>query len=124
MLVTHIYLNGQCREAIELYVHAFKGTINTIIEGSGIDQQNLIIHAEICIHNQRLMLNDFGDNDGFSKSGGYQLCVNFDNEDELKDVYSIMKDGSITIFPMQKTDYSICVVRFVDKFDVRWAFMV
>lgn len=124
MLVTHVYLNGQCKEAIDLYVNAFKGTINTIIEGSSIEQENLIIHSEISIHNQRLMLNDFGDNDGFSKSGGYQLCVNFDNENDLKDVYSVMKDGSITISPMQETDYSVCVVRFVDKFDVRWAFMV
>lgn len=124
MLVTHVYFNGQCKEAIELYVKAFNVAVNTIIEETGQGGETLVIHSEISIHNQRLMLNDFGDNDGFSKSGGYQLVVSFDNEDELKKAYSVMKDGSTTISPMQATDYSICVVRLIDKFDVRWALMV
>lgn len=122
MLATHIYFNGQCKEAIELYVKAFNATIKTIMQKSG--QEELVIHAEIYIHNQLLMLNDFGDNDGYSKSGGYQLAVSFDNEDDLKKAYSVLKDGSTTISPMQATDYSTCVVRFIDKFDVRWAFWV
>lgn len=93
------------------------GTDNDFIEE---DLDALVIHAEICIHNQILMLNDFGNNNGFSKSGGYQLCVSFENEDDLQDAYSVMKNGSITIDAMQATDYSTCVVRFIDKFDVRW----
>ncbi len=120
MLATHLYFNGQCREAIELYVKAFNATIKTIMTNPG--QEELVIHAEILIHNQLLMLNDFGDKDGYSKSGGYQLAVSFDSEDDLKNAYSVMKDGSTTISPMQAADYSPCVVRFVDKFDVRWGF--
>jgi len=122
MLTTHIIFNGQCREAIELYVKAFNATIMTIVTNPR--EENLVIHAEMLIHNQLLMLNDFGDNDGYSKSGGYQLAVSFDNEDDLRKAYSVMKDGSTTISPMQAADYSPCVVRFVDKFDVRWAFWV
>lgn len=122
MLVTHIYFNGQCKEAIEFYVKAFNATIKSIIQNP--EQCNLVIHAEILIHDQLLMLNDFGDNDGYSKSGGYQLAVSFKNEDDLKNTYSILKEGSTTISPLSSTDYSVCVVRFVDKFDVRWAFWV
>jgi PhnB protein len=122
MLATHVYLNGQCKDAIELYVKAFNATINTIIQNP--EQEDLVIHAEIYIHNQLLYLNDFGDNDGFSTSGGYQLCIKFDNEDDLKTAYAVMKDGSTTITPMQAVDYCTCLVRFVDKFDVRWAFWV
>jgi len=119
MLNTHIYFNGNCKEAIELYIKALNATKETIIEES-----NIIIHAEIIIHEQILMLNDFGDNDGYSKSGGYQLSLKFKNEDELRKAYLIMKDGSKTISPIKSTDYSSCVVRFIDKFDVRWAFWV
>lgn len=122
MIVTHIYFNGQCKEAIELYVQAFGGSIETIIQQP--DQDQLIIHAEILIHNQLLMLNDFGDNDGFSKSGGYQLSVKFDTADELRKAYSLLEEGSTIISPMQETDYSVCVIRFIDKFDVRWGFWV
>ena len=122
MLVTHIYFNGQCKEAIELYAKAFNATIKLIIQNP--QHSNLVIHAEMLIQDQLLMLNDFGDNDGYSKSGGYQLTVRFTNEDDLKNTYSILKEGSTTILPLSSTDYSVCVVRFVDKFDVRWGFWV
>ena len=55
MLVTHIYFNGNCKEAIKLYKTALNATVKTIIEGS--NHQN-VIHAEIFIHDQLLMLND------------------------------------------------------------------
>ncbi len=122
MLATHIYINGQCKEAIDLYVKAFNASVEKIIQDP--DQEHLIIHAEILIHNQLLMMNDFGGNTGFSKSGGYQLSVTFHNENELKDVYLILKEGSTTVLPIQPTDYSPCVVRFIDKYDVRWALWV
>jgi len=122
LLVTHIYFNGQCKDAIDLYVKAFSATIETLILKP--DQENLVVHAEITIHGQLLMLNDFGDNDGVSKSGGYQLSVRFGSEEDLKNTYRIIKEGSTIISPMQATDYSSCVVRFIDRFDVRWAFWV
>ncbi len=122
MLAAHIYFNGQCKEAIELYVKALGAKIETIIPDSG--KEGLIVHAEVLIHGQTLMLNDFGGNQGFSKSGGYQLSLRFDNEDELKKAYSKIKEGSTTVMPMQPADYSPCVVRFIDRYDVRWAFWV
>lgn len=122
MLVTHLYFKGQCREAIELYTKAFNATVKTIIQNP--EHESLVIHAEILIHNQLLMLNDFGDNDGFSKSGGYQLAVNFESEEDLREAYSALKDSSTIISPMQVTDYSSCVIRFIDKYDVRWALCV
>lgn len=122
MLVTQIHFNGQCREAIEIYVEAFNATIGTIMQNP--ENESLVIHAEIFIHNQLLMLNDFGDNEGFSKPGGYHLSVSFDSEEELKKAYSVLKEGSTTITPMSATDYSKCVIRFVDKFDVSWGFWV
>lgn len=121
MLATHIYLNGNCEEAIALYEKALNAEVKTLIKD---DNSNLVVHAEIIIHHELLMLNDFGNNDGFSKSGGYQLSIQFNNEDELKRAYSMMKLGSETINPMQPTDYSSCTVRFIDRFDVRWAFWV
>lgn len=120
MLVTHVYLNGKCKEAIEMYVKAFDATIDTIIEEPNKGDNAIVIHAEICIHGQQLMLND---NESLD-SGGYQLSVKFQNEEDLNKAYDIIKEESITIAPMQATDYSTCVVRFVDKFKVRWAFWV
>ena len=121
MLTTHIYFNGECKKAIEMYQKAFGATVKTMFEDP---DAKLVVHAEILIHNDLLMLNDFGNNDGFSKSGGYQLCVQFDNEDDLKKAYSVLQDDCTIIEEMQATDYSPCTVRFIDKFDVRWGFMI
>ncbi len=121
MLVTHIYFNGNCKEAIELYKNALYADVKTFIEDS---DSSLVVHAEIIIHDELLMLNDFGNNDGASRSGGYQLCLQFENEDDLKKAYSKMEINSITINQMQSTDYSPCTVRFEDRFGVRWAFWV
>ena len=121
MLTTHIYLNGNCKEAIEMYKSALNASIKTLIEDSN---SQLVIHAEVMIHDELLMLNDFGNSDGISKSGGYQLSVRFENEDDLKRAYTIMQSESVTINSMRPTDYSPCTVRFIDKFDVRWAFWV
>ena len=121
MLTTHIYLNGNSKEAIEMYKSALNATVKTLLEDS---DSHLVVHAEIVIHDELLMLNDFGDNDGISKPGGYQLCVRFTNEDDLKNAYSVMQFESITVSPMQPTNYSPRTIRFIDKFDVRWAFWV
>ncbi len=34
MLTTHIYLNGNCKETIEMYKSAFGATIKTLFEDS------------------------------------------------------------------------------------------
>lgn len=122
MLVTHIHCNGLCREAIELYKKAFQADVKTIIYRPG--RGNLVDHAEITIHDQLLMLNDYAENDHVSKSAGYQLAVRFDNETDLLAAYSVLNEGSTTVFPMQATDYSACVVRLIDRYDVRWALWV
>lgn len=121
LLVTHIYFNGDCKEAIKLYEKALGAKVKTLIEDA---KQALVVHAEIVIHNELLMVNDFGNNDGISLSGGYQLSLQFDDEAALKKAYAAIQENSITIDPMQPTDFSPCTIRFIDRFDVRWAFWV
>ena len=117
MLATQIYFNGDCKKAIEMYEKAFGATIKTMMEDPNTQ---LVVHAEIIIHDELIIMNDFGNNDGFSKSGGYQLCVQYDNEADLKKAYAILQEDCTIIEEMQATDYSPCTVRFIDKFDVRW----
>jgi PhnB protein len=113
MLSTLICLNGKCREAIEFYKKALNATVNIVIPNK--ENEALIDHSEIFIHDCLLMLNDFGGSDGSLK---------FKNEEELKKAYSIMEDKSTMISPMSAQDYTVCQVVFIDKFDVRWGFWV
>jgi PhnB protein len=122
MLAAHIYLNGQCTEAMRVYQSAFGATVQTAIEDP--ENSELILHAKILIHGQLLILNDYGGGLDLSKSGGYQLSVQFDNKDELLAAYSVLEAGCTIVFPLQPTGYSPCVVRLVDRFDVRWALWI
>lgn len=122
MLTTLICLNGSCREAIEFYKKALNATVKMIIPNK--ENNALIDHSEIFIHDCLLMLNDFGGSDDSLKSNGYLLSLKFENEKELKQAYTIMGDNSTTISPMQAKDYTDCEVVFIDKFDVRWGFWV
>ena len=122
MLTTLICLSGKCREVIEFYKKALNATVKTIIPNK--ENNKLIDHSEIFIHDCLLMLNDFGGSNSTLKSNGYLLSLEFNNEEELKKAYSFMKNKSTTISPMQTKEYTTCEVVFIDRFDVRWGFWV
>ena len=124
MFCTHIYFNGNCQEAIDLYKKVSCVKVITVMANPEIGKGNEVIHAEIEIHGQKLMLNDFGDNEGVTHAGGYQLVVQFDSIAELDEMYDVLSENGTIITPRQPTDYSECVVRFKDKFGIPWALWV
>ncbi len=124
MLIPHLHLNGRCREALAFYEKAFFTKTDLIQYISDTQPEKGVVHAEIHIHGQRVMLNDRGGNKDFLIESGMQMVVIFGSVKELKDTYQLMGEDSITIDPIQETFYSPCVVGFLDKFGVRWSFMV
>lgn len=124
MLIPHLHLNGRCREALTLYEKAFLTKTDSIQYISDTEPEKGIVHAEIHIHGQRVMLNDRGGNKDFLTESAMQMVVIFDNVKELQDTYQLMSKDSVTIDLVQETFYSPCVVGFLDKFGVRWSFMV
>ncbi len=124
MFCTHVFFKGNCREAIELYKKAFNAEVLTIIKNTESGKENQILHAEIKIHEQKLMMNDFGNSQGIFMPDGYQLVVQFNHINHLEKAYAEFAENSTILFPKQPTDYSPCVVQFIDKFGTRWAFMV
>jgi len=117
MLVPHLYLNGKCEEAISQYIKAFGAEVKVMIPYPEEEHKKGVRHSEIYIHGQRMMLND-------TDFGAPTLVVIYNNAEDLKKSYEIMKEGSQTIAPMQATDYTPCAVEFLDKFGVKWGFMV
>ncbi len=95
-----------------------------LIRPSEDEPQKGILHAEIYIHGQRVMLNDIGGNNDYTQRAPTELVVIYDSVEDLKNSYEIMKEGSQTISPMEATFYSPCVVEFWDRFGIPWGFMV
>ena len=59
----------------------------------------------------------------FATSLSLSLTVTFETKEEVKQAYDDLKEGSTTIYPLQCTTYSSCMVVFVDKFGFRWGLM-
>ncbi len=124
MVIPHLHLNGRCREALGFYEKAFSTKIDSINYISETEPEKGIMHSEMHIRGQRFMFNDRGGNINLDIESVLQLIVIFDTVNELRNTYELMKVGSVTIDPLQETSYSVCVVGFLDKFGVRWSFMV
>jgi len=124
MLVPHLYLNGKCEEAIAQYVKAFGAEVKVLIRHDENEPEKGIMHAELYIHGQRVMLNDIGANSNDTGRSPVELIVIYDTVEDLKNAYEIMKEGSQAISPMEETFYSPCVIEFRDRFGVPWGFMV
>ena len=124
MFCTHIFFNGNCIEAIHLYQRAFQAEVLVLIMNPENGKEQQVIHAEIAIHGEKLMLNDFGNLQGVTHPDGYQLVVQFESVSALEAAYHEMEDGAVILSPKQATDYSPCVTQLIDRFGTRWAFMV
>ena len=116
MLIPHLYLNGKCEEAISQHVKAFGAEEKVLIRHSEDEPQKGILHAEIDIHGQKIMLNDDDKPPG--------LLVIYDNKEALMNSYEIMKEGGQTTDPMMETSYSPCTVGICDRFGINWVLMV
>lgn len=124
MLVPQLYLNENCSEAIRIYEKAFDTKVDSVMYDSEQEPNQFVVHAEMHIHGQRVMLSDWGGNKALTVDTAQQLVVIFDNEETLKSAYNIIKPDSKTIIELGPTFYSDCLVDFLDKFGVRWCFMV
>lgn len=123
MLIPHLHFDGECHQAMELYVKAFGATINNIIVDKEKPEEG-VCHAEMLIHGQLFMLNDNRSGNCSMEYPFVQLVMTFHNELELKNAYELLKDEQRVVSPMRATDYTPCTVGFWDKFGIRWGFMV
>ncbi len=124
---------GRCEEAIELYQKAFGAKLGCLLRYSDAnksdwdkeltpEQEKLIYHAELFIGDQRIMMCDNLDVN-LEKSTALSLTVTFDTKGEVQQAYKVLQTGSKTIYPMQSTTYSSCMVVFIDRFGFRWGLM-
>jgi PhnB protein len=109
---------------MEMYVRAFDATINEIIFLDKDKPEKGILHAEMLIHGQKVMLNDNRSDNCLVDYPFVQLLVTFENEVELKYAFDILKDERKIVCPMKATDFTACTVGFWDKYGIRWGFMV
>lgn len=120
-------------EGIELYKKAFGAKVLCVLKNKDANPMDYVsdaryseyvYHAEIMIGENRIMMSDIIENKEHIPGNSLSLVVTFDSADEVKEAYSLLKDGAIIITPMQSTTYSSCFVSLIDRFGMRWELMV
>ena len=121
MLVAHLHFGGRCDEAIKLYERAF----GTKIDFVDHDDTGGVIHAEMHIHGQRVMMNDnYGSNGINSDNITIQMVPIFKTNEQLLRCYEILKCEAIAVSQPEKTFYSPLCAGVTDKFGIKWGLMV
>ena len=120
MLIPHLHFCGGCEEAIALYEKAFGTKSDMILR----EEDGSLVHAEMRIHGQRVMLNNRFGNKNQSTDCAVALIVTFENSEDLLSCYEILKPDSTLIDPMESVSYTELGVQFLDRFGVQWAFMI
>ena len=122
MLIPHLHFYGNCAEAIELYEKAFDTKADVLfLNGNG---DGSVGHAEMRIHDTRMMLNDRFGNRNKSTDCAVALIITFKSAAELLACYEIIRPGCIVIDPPEKLSYTELGLQFIDRFGVQWGFMV
>lgn len=121
MLVTHFHFGGRCDEAIELYEMAFGIKIDFLDRSD----TGSVIHAEMHIHGQRVMMNDnYGIKEIKADNISIQMVPIFKTKEQLLRCYEILKYEAIFVGLPEKTFYSPLCADVTDKFGIRWGLMV
>lgn len=123
-IIPRIYMNGNCREAIELYKDVFGASVNYMMtfgdaKMGNDDQKDLIINSQIDISGYKFHL---ADNMGTEIISGNQcsFTVVMNNPEEVKAAFEKIKVGGKVIMEPAPSFFSPCHCGLVDKFGVTW----
>jgi len=121
MLVTHFHFGGRCDEAISFYENAF----NTKADFIDRNETGGVLHAEMHILGQRVMMNDYyGSKGNNTEDFAIQIVPIFKSKEQLLDCYEKLKDEAIYASTPTQVFYSPLVADITDKFGIRWGLMV
>lgn len=116
------YVKGSS-EAVEMYVKAFHATLGFHVKNS----DGSYYHSELDICGHILSVAEANDKMENRITGNtMQFCLHYGegNEDQVKEAYEVLKEGSEILFPLGPCDFSPLCADFIDKYGVRWCLFV
>jgi PhnB protein len=117
-LITTLLLNGQSREAIELYKKAFNAEVEQMVAIPAERNKPGLEHAEVFIHGHRFWFSDEGGDEGPG------MVAVFSSLEKCNKAWDALKDGAVITHAPAATRWSACEAAMVDRFGIRWGFIV
>ena len=133
-MAVNIYLNfnGNCREVAEFYAEVF-GTEAPKIMTFGEAPPNpeyplpeeakeLVMHTRLNISGSTVMFSDVFPGMPFIEGNNISLAFVGTDQDEIKSVFSKLKEGGKVGLELQETSWSKYYGQITDKFGIEWQF--
>ncbi len=122
--------NGNCREAVEFYAEVFETEAPKIMTfGEGPpnpeyplpeEAKNLVMHTRLNISGSNVMFSDTFPGSPFTQGNNITLAVVSKDENEIKSVFSKLKEGGKVNLEIQETFFSKCYGQITEKFGIEW----
>lgn len=115
--IMQVYVKGSHR-AVPFYQRAFDAEIIRSYQSD----DGSFFHVEIDAFGQIFAISEANYSVEHRDCGNtMQFCFQFENEEQLRKVYNVLREGSSTIFPLGPVSYSEMMVDLIDIFGVRWS---
>lgn len=133
-LINYLNFDQQAKEAIKFYQEVFETEEPNIITYGGFNDssyqapdhiKDLVMHCEMKIIGERLMISDTPRGFGFDFIAGNNITVAVVLSDSqvLKKYYDRLSEGAKVITPFEKTSFSEGYGYLYDKFGIGWQFI-
>lgn len=131
-MAVNVYMNfnGNCREVVEFYAHVFeteKPEIMTFGEAPPNPEyalpeeaKDLVMHTRLDISGSNVMFSDVFPGSPFVQGNNISLAVVSRDIEEVKSVFSKLKEGGTVGMDLQETFWSKCYGNLTDKFGIDW----
>jgi len=125
-----VNFDGNCREAVEFYAKTFNSTVNHLMTYSQVPpntdykvpeaDKNRVMYAGIPIGDIVAMFSDVPSGSEFIQGNNISLTYSTDSKDEVKRIFSELKEGGVVLMELQTTFYSELYGMVKDRFGVIW----
>lgn len=133
-MAVDIYLNfnGNCREVVNFYAEVFGTEVPKIMTFGETppnpdyplpeEAKELVMHTRLNISGSNVMFSDVFPGMPFIVGNTISLAFVSTDLDEIKSVFSKLKEGGKVGMELQETFWSKCYGQLTDKFGIDWQF--
>ena len=114
-IVPYINFGEKSQEAITFYKGVFGGDAEVQLEGERV------LHLEFQAGGIHFMGGDLqSEQAGLERGNGYGLVLNCDSEEQLRDSYARLVNGSKEVFAPTDSGWGAIIAHCTDQFGVTW----
>lgn len=125
---TYLIFPGTCEEAVKFYTNIFDGEMLYTMRYKDAPMEcpdhwkEKIIHTTFRMRGQEIMASDSGADHNVKMGDNVQLCVNFDKNAKIDDMFNKLAVGGKITMPLANTFWGAYFGMLVDKFGICWMF--